>query len=330
MVSLFTTTCLKGRVMDNIYLWAGFGAVILTLMVLDLGVFHRKSHAVSTKEAAIWVGVWVTLALLFNLAIYYWKGPETALEYLTGYLIEYSLSVDNLFVFVLIFSSFCVPSNQQHRVLFWGILGAVIMRGILIVCGAALMERFFWVVYIFGAFLVFTGIKIGVKKESKPDPEKNPIVRLARRVLPMACDAKEGTFFEKQSGKLLMTPLFLVLVSVETTDLIFALDSIPAIFGITTDPFVIFTSNIFAILGLRSLYFLLSGVVNKFYYLQASLAVILVFVGIKMLIGHFVHIPVSISLSVVVFVLVAGVITSIIREKRLRRKSVIEEISTEE
>jgi tellurite resistance protein TerC len=314
---------------NNIYLWAGFGIVIITLMVLDLGVFHRKSHAVSTKEAACWTAVWISLALLFNLAVFYWKGSQTALEFLTGYLIEYSLSVDNLFVFVLIFTSFCVAPNQQHRVLFWGILGAVIMRGILIACGAALMERFFWVAYIFGAFLIFTGIKIGFKKESKPDPEKNPVVRLARRILPVACDAREGAFFMRQSGKTLLTPLFLVLVSIETTDLVFALDSIPAIFGITTDPLIVFTSNIFAVLGLRSLYFLLAGVVNKFHYLQTALAVILTFVGMKMVIGHFVKIPASYSLAVVVFVLVLGVIASIIRERRLKRKSLQEKTQPE-
>ena len=194
---------------DNIYLWIGFGTIILTLMVLDLGVFHRKSHAVSTKEAAIWTSVWISLALLFNLAIYYWKGPNTALEYLTGYLIEYSLSVDNLFVFVIIFSTFCVKPTIQHRVLFWGILGALIMRGILIATGSFLIERFFWITYIFGAFLVFTGIKLGVKKESEPHPEKNPIVRLARRCLPMAPEESDS-FFVKRNGKYLMTTLFLV------------------------------------------------------------------------------------------------------------------------
>jgi tellurite resistance protein TerC len=306
---------------NNIYLWIGFGAIILVLLVLDLGVIHRKSHSVTIKEAAIWTGVWVSLALLFNLAIYLWKGPQTGLEYLTGYLIEYSLSIDNLFVFVVISGSFCVKPEQQHRVLFWGIIGALVMRGILIATGSVLMERFFWIAYIFGAFLIFTGIKLAVKKESIPHPEKNPLVRLAKRFLPMTTEAKDGSFIVRQSGKLLITQLFLVLITVETTDLVFALDSIPAIFAITTDPFVIYTSNIFAILGLRSLYFLLAGAVVKFYYLQASLAVILSFVGVKMLIGHWFKMPIVISLAVIVTVLVIGIITSLLRGKRLSNGS---------
>jgi tellurite resistance protein TerC len=304
----------------NIYLWIGFGAIILTLLVLDLGVFHRKAHAISTKEAAIWTAVWISVSLLFNLVIYIWKGPQPALEFLTGYLIEKSLSVDNIFVFVVVFGSFCVSPAHQHRVLFWGIIGALIMRGVLIAGGAVLMERFFWIVYIFGAFLVFTGIKIGIKKVSEPHPEKNPVVRLARRFLPMAADSGSGNFFVKQAGKWLITPLFLVLLTVETTDLVFALDSIPAIFAITTDPFIIFTSNIFAILGLRSLYFLLAGAVGKFHYLQASLAVILTFVGTKMLIAHFVKIPITVSLLVIVSVLAAGIVASLIRAKRMKPK----------
>jgi tellurite resistance protein TerC len=303
---------------NSLYLWIGFGAVVLTLLVLDLGVFHRKSHAISTKEAGIWTSVWICLALLFNIAIYYWKGPEIALEFLTGYLIEYSLSVDNIFVFVVIFSSFCIAPKQQHRVLFWGILGAVIMRGIFIITGSALMERFSWIVYIFGVFLIFTGIKLGFKKESVPHPEKNPIIRLACRFLPLSTDADDEKFFIKQAGRWLFTPLFLVLLTIETTDMVFALDSIPAIFGITNDLFVIFTSNVFAILGLRSLYFLLARVVGKFYYLQISLAIILIFIGTKMLIAHFFNIPIVISLLVIVTVLIGGIIVSLLRERRLR------------
>jgi tellurite resistance protein TerC len=314
---------------NNIYLWAGFCLIILTLLVLDLGVFHRRSHSVSTKEAGIWTGVWVSLALLFNLAIYYWKGSETAFEYLTGYLIEYSLSVDNLFVFVVIFGAFCVKPEQQHRVLFWGILGALIMRGVLIATGSFLMNQFFWIAYIFGAFLVFTGIKLGIKKETQPHLEKNPIVRLARRFLPVATDSKDGSFIVRQSGKILLTPLFLVLLTVETTDLVFALDSIPAIFAITTDPFVIFTSNIFAILGLRSLYFLLANAVGKFHYLQTSLAVILSFVGVKMLIAHWLKMPIGISLSVIVTVLATGVIASLLREQRIKRNGELRRLPSE-
>jgi tellurite resistance protein TerC len=301
---------------NSIYLWIGFGAIILTLLVLDLGVFHRKSHIITTKEAAIWTAVWVTLALLFSLVIYYWKGSEAVLQYLTGYVIEYSLSVDNLFVFVVIFGAFCIKPEQQHRILFWGILGAIIMRGILIASGSILMDRFFWIAYVFGAFLIYTGIRTGIKKETVPHIEKNPLVRLARRFLPMATNAPENSFIVKQSGKFLLTPLFLVLITVETTDLVFALDSIPAIFAITTEPFVVFTSNIFAILGLRSLYFLLARAVGKFHYLQTSLAVILSFVGAKMLIAHWLKVPIAGSLSVVVVVLVIGIIASIIREKR--------------
>lgn len=304
--------------MGNIYLWIGFGAIILVLLVLDLGVFHRKSHSISIKESAIWTGVWVSLALLFNLAIFYWKGPQTALEYLTGYIIEYSLSVDNLFVFIVIFGAFCVKPAQQHRILFWGILGALIMRGILIATGSILMDRFFWIAYVFGAFLIFTGIKLWIKKESNICPENNPLVCLAKRFLPMACDAKDGSFIVRQSGKLLITPLLLVLLTVETTDLVFALDSIPAIFAITTDPFVIYTSNIFAILGLRSLYFLLAGAVGKFYYLQTSLAIILTFVGIKMLIGHWYKVPIAVSLLIILSVLILGVLASLVRAKRLK------------
>ena len=302
----------------NIYLWVGFSAVILTLLVLDLGVFHRKSHAVGTREAAIWTVVWVFCALLFNLAIYFWQGRQPALEYLTGYLIEKSLSVDNLFVFVMVFASFSVAPAQQHRVLFWGIVGALVMRGLLIAGGAVLMERFVWIAYIFGAFLVYTGIKIGIKKESDPHPEKNPVVRLARRFLPMSTHAKDGAFTVREGGKLLLTPLFLVLVTVETTDLVFALDSIPAIFAVTTDPFIVFTSNIFAILGLRSLYFLLAGAVGKFFYLKTSLAIILVFVGLKMLLAHFFKVPTALSLAVIVGVLISGIVASLIRERRLK------------
>jgi tellurite resistance protein TerC len=305
---------------NNVYLWIGFGVIVTVLLALDLGVFHRKSHAVNTREAAIWVGVWVTLALIFNLAIYIWHGPETALEYFTGYIIEYSLSIDNLFVFVIIFGSFCVNPAQQHRVLFWGILGALIMRGIMIATGAALIERFFWIIYIFGAFLIFTGIKMGVKKETDPHPDKNPIVRLARRFLPMETDDHDGKFFVKSGGKLFITPLFLVLLTVETTDLVFALDSIPAIFAITTNTFVIYTSNIFAILGLRSLYFLLAGMVTKFYYLQTSLAVILTYVGIKMIISHFYKISTVASLVFIVAALTTGIIFSLVRDKRIKLK----------
>lgn len=306
---------------NNLYLWIGFGAVVIILLVLDLGVFHRKAHAVSTREAALWTVVWISVALLFNLAIYLWQGPQPALEYLTGYLIEKSLSVDNLFVFVVIFTSFGVAPQHQHRVLFWGILGALIMRGLLIATGSVLMERFFWIAYLFGAFLIFTGIRIGLKKESQPHPDKNPLVLLARRFLPVEPATMKGNFFSRKNGRLLITPLFLVLITVETTDLVFALDSIPAIFAITIDPFIIFTSNIFAILGLRSLYFLLARAVDRFYYLQPALAIVLTFVGVKMIMAHFYKLPVAISLGVVIGVLIIAMAASWAREKRRRIQS---------
>ncbi|MFC2058351.1 TerC family protein [Chloroflexota bacterium] len=298
---------------DSIGLWIGFGIIILVFLILDLGVFHRKPHAVTTKEAAIWTVVWISLALVFNLAIYYLRGPETALEYLTGYIIEKSLSIDNLFVFVVLFSSFGIAAAQQHRVLFWGILGALVMRGLLIASGTILIERFFWIVYVFGVFLIFTGIKIGIKKGSEPHPERNPVLRLARRFLPITNENEGGKFYVRRTGKLFFTPLFLVLITIETTDLVFALDSIPAIFAVTTDPFVIFTSNIFAILGLRSLYFLLANTIGKFYYLQTALALILVFVGIKMVLAHFYKVPIAVSLAVVVGLLISAIIASLIQ-----------------
>jgi tellurite resistance protein TerC len=307
--------------MGNFWLWVVFAVVITALLVIDLGVVNRKSHTVTTRQAAIWTGVWVCLALLFNLVVYHWKGSQSALEYFTGYVIEYSLSVDNLFVFIVLFATFGVKPIHQHRVLFWGILGALILRGLLIASGVALIERFFWVAYIFGAFLVYTGIKIGFKKESDPDPEKNPILRLARKVLPVLKNINNGKFIIKRSGKVFFTPLFLVLIAIETTDLVFALDSVPAIFGITHDPFVIYTSNIFAIMGLRSLYFLLAKAMGKFHFLQHALAVILVFIGVKMIISHYVEIPIAISLGVVVGLLAIAVVLSMIREKQLERQA---------
>jgi tellurite resistance protein TerC len=314
----------KGWVMhtDNLWLWIAFGVIIITLLVIDLGVVNRKAHTITTRQAAIWTGVWISLALLFNLAIYFWRGPQTALEFFTGYVIEYSLSVDNLFVFVILFSAFGVPQSQQHRVLFWGILGALILRGILITFGVVMIERFFWIAYIFGAFLIYSGLKIGFKKESEPHPEKNPILRLARKFLPITKRNYQGKFMMRRNGKLFFTPLVLVLIAVETTDLVFALDSVPAIFGITHDPFVIYTSNIFAIMGLRSLYFLLAKAMGKFHFLQHALSVILVFIGVKMVIAHFYEVPIGISLGVVIGLLVLAVILSLLREKQLQRQHI--------
>jgi tellurite resistance protein TerC len=300
--------------------WLGFTLLVLGLLVLDLGVFQRKAHAVSIKEASIWSAVWITLALAFNAGLYFFRGPTIALQFLTGYLLEKSLSVDNIFIFVLIFTSFRIPLLYQHRVLFWGIIGALVMRAALILAGAALLSAFHWVFYIFGAFLVITGIRMAIQKEKEIRPEKHPLVRLIQRFLPVAHDYEGGHFFTRRAGGLMVTPLLLTLVVVEVTDLIFALDSIPAIFSITQDPFIVYTSNVFAILGLRSLYFVLAGVVQKFHYLKIGLAVILVYVGCKMSLMDWVHIPIWISLCVIAFVLCVAIVFSLLRARKLARK----------
>ncbi len=312
---------------DMIWLWIGFNAFVLAMLALDLGVFHRHAHAVSVREAATWSVVWISLALLFNLGIYLawdWLAPssaytnsEAALAFLTGYLIEKSLSVDNIFVFVLIFSYFAVPAIYQHRVLFWGVLGALVMRGVLIAVGATLLKEFHWIIYVFGAFLIFTGVKMARHRDEELRPDKNPMVRLFRRLMPVTGEYQGDHFFVRQAGKLLATPLFLVLLIVESTDLVFAVDSIPAIFAVTSDSFLVYTSNIFAILGLRSLYFLLAGVMHKFHYLKTGLSVILVFVGAKMTLVDIYKIPVGLSLGVVLSILAAAVVASLLRARRL-------------
>jgi tellurite resistance protein TerC len=269
------------------------------------------------REAGIWTAVWISLALIFNVAIYFWQGQTAAMEFLTGYLIEKALSVDNLFVFALIFAIFAVPGKFQHRVLFWGVLGALIMRGIFIGAGAALLERFHWLIYVMGAFLVFTGIKLAVQKETAVHPERNPLVRLFSKIMPVTSNYHGESFFVRMGGVLVATPLFLVLLVVESTDVVFAVDSIPAIFAVTQDPFLVYTSNVFAILGLRSLYFLLAGALDKFHYLKPALAVILSFVGVKMLISSVFKIPVAASLGVIAGLLVVAVVASLIRAKRL-------------
>ncbi|HBY94204.1 MAG TPA: hypothetical protein DEP84_09615 [Chloroflexi bacterium] len=299
----------------NIWFWILFNAFVLVLLALDLGVFHRKAHAVSTKEAAAWSVVWITLALLFNIGVYFVAGREPALEFLTGYLIEKSLSVDNIFVFVLLFAYFNVPAAYQHRVLFWGILGALIMRGALIGIGAYLIEQFHWVLYIFGAFLIFTGFRMAFQREQEIDVESNAVVRLVRRILPITSHYRGTRFFIREAGRLVATPLLVVLLVVETTDLIFALDSIPAIFAVTQDPFLVYTSNVFAILGLRALYFLLAGVIERFHFLKLGLSVILVFIGTKMLIENRYPIPITVSLGVVAAVLVISVLASLLFPK---------------
>jgi tellurite resistance protein TerC len=302
---------------QTVLVWGGFVLFVLAMLAIDLGIFHRKSHTVSIKEASIWVIVWITCATIFGIGLWLRNGSEQALAFAAGYVIEYSLSMDNIFVFVLIFTYFAVPAAYQHRVLFWGIIGALIMRGIMIAAGAALIKQFHWIIYIFGAFLVFTGIRMAFHDNAEIHPEQNPLIRLARRVMPVTKDYEGEHFFVRHGGKLFATPLFLVLLMVESTDLIFAVDSIPAIFAVTTDPFIVFTSNVFAILGLRSLYFVLAGAVDKFHYLKIGLSVVLTFVGIKMLASEWYKMPTAVSLLVILLVLGTSVVASLIRARRL-------------
>ncbi len=302
--------------MTNPWLWGGFTLFVLGVLALDLGVFHRKAHAVTTKEAGTWTAVWVSLAAVFGVGIYYLMGRQAALEFAAGYLVEEALSVDNLFVFILIFSYFRVPAELQHRVLFWGILGALVMRGAMIAAGAALIHRFHWIIYVFGAFLVYTGIKMAVKRDDEIDPDHNPVLRLLRRFIPVTHGYRGQQFFVRETGpegvvRRVATPLFVVLVLVETTDLVFAVDSIPAIFGVTRDPFLVYTSNVFAILGLRSLFFLLAGVIAKFHYLRYGLSAVLAFVGLKMLVSEVYPIPIGVSLGVIAALLGSSVAASI-------------------
>lgn len=304
--------------MGNVWMWVGFNCLVLLLISIDLFVFHRNSHEVKMKEALTWSAVWITLAMIFNVGVYSWFGQEAALQFFTGYIIEKSLSVDNLFVFLMVFAYFKVPPKYQHKILFWGIIGALVMRAILIVVGAALIAEFHWIIYIFGGFLVLTGIRMVFQEEEHVNPEKNIVIKIFRRFFPVTESFHADNFFVRHAGKLMATPLFLVLVSVEFTDLVFALDSIPAIFAITPDPFIIYTSNVFAILGLRALYFALSGVMNLFYYLKFGLAAVLVFVGTKMVIIDFYKIPIGLSLRVVAMILVIAVVASIVRQRRGR------------
>lgn len=304
-------------------MWVGFLLFVLLLLGLDLGVFHKKAHAVTVKEAAIWSGVWIGLAAIFNGWVYHAFGAERAEEFATGYLIEKALAVDNIFVFVIIFAYFKVKPELQHRVLFWGILGALVMRAAFIFLGSAFLERYHFAIYVFGAILLITGIKLLVQKE-EDDPEKSLIVRALRRILPVAPADRDGHFFVKDTGKWLVTPLFLALMTVELTDVIFAVDSIPAIFAVTRDPFIVFTSNIFAIMGLRSLYFLLAGVVHKFRYLKTGLAFILIFVGAKMALAELYKVPVLESLGVIAAILAVSIVASLIktsRDEKARRQA---------
>src|SRR5918999_1693402 len=293
-------------------LWIGFTAFVVAMLVLDLSVFHRRAHEVRMREALIWTGAWIGMALLFNLGVYLWFGAKTGLEFLTGYLIEKALSVDNIFVFLVIFAYFRVPGALQHRVLFWGIIGALVTRAIFILLGAALLHRFHWVVYLFGAFLVFTGVKLLWQGESEVHPERNPMLRLFARLVPSVSDYRGTRFWVVEAGRRFATPLLTVLVVVETTDLVFAVDSIPAIFAVTRDPFIVYTSNIFAILGLRALFFVLAGTMEKFHYLKVGLGLVLAFVGVKMLLADVYKVPVGISLSVIAALLAGSIITSLL------------------
>jgi tellurite resistance protein TerC len=280
------------------------------MLALDLLVFHRKAHEIKLKEALIWSGVWISLSLIFNLGIYIFQGRQSALEFLTGYLLEKSLSVDNIFVFLLIFSYFKIAQKYQHEVLFWGILGALIMRAAFIAGGISLIHHFHWVIYLFGAFLIFTGIKLALEKDKEIHPEKSPVIYLFGKIMPVAKDYTGGKFFIKDAGRWLATPLFVVLLIVETSDIIFAVDSIPAILAITQKPFIVYTSNVFAILGLRALYFAIAGVMELFHYLHYGLSVILVFVGVKMLLADICKIPIGVSLGVIAFILTASILAS--------------------
>jgi tellurite resistance protein TerC len=297
-------------------LWAGFIAFVFAMLAIDLGIFHRKAHQVSLREAGIWSAVWVSLALLFNLGVYHWFGAERGLEFAAGYLIEKALAVDNIFVFYAIFAYFAVPSAYQHRVLFWGILGALVMRAIFIFAGAALLQQFHWTMYLFGGVLVATAVKLFFMGDDGVEPQKNAVYRLFQRFVRSVPEYHGSRFTVVQSGKRFATPLLAVLVLIEWTDVVFAVDSIPAIFAVTSDPFIVFTSNIFAILGLRSMFFLLAGVIGNFHLLKPSLAIVLAFVGTKMLLIDVYKIPIGVSLGVIGALIASGVIGSLLFPKR--------------
>jgi tellurite resistance protein TerC len=302
---------------DALWLWVGFNVFILAMLALDLGVFHRKSHIVSLKESLGWTAVWVVLAMVFNVGVWFYAGPQKGLEFFTGYVIEKSLSVDNVFVFALLFSYFAVPATYQHKVLFWGIVGALVMRAVMIAAGAALIAKFSWVIYIFGAFLILTGVKMMMNRKEEFHPERNPVVRWFKKLMPVTADYRGDKFFVRENGVLMATPLFVVLLLIEFTDLIFAVDSIPAIFAVTTDAFIVYTSNVFAILGLRSLYFALAGVMDKFQYLKIGLGVTLSFVGVKMLLAHTPwKIDTLASLLVIVLILGTSVVWSLLKPRK--------------
>ena len=299
-----------------IWVWIGFTVFVLIMLTLDLAVFHRKAHVVSLREAATWYVVWVSLAAFFYLGILLWAGRDKSTEFLTGYIIEVSLSVDNVFIWLIIFSYFAVPAQYQHRVLFLGILGAIVMRGLFIATGVTLLNMFGWLIFVFGGFLIFTGIKLALRKDEEVHPERNPILRLARRLIPVSEGYEGQRFFIRQHGKWMATPLFMVLLVVEATDLVFAVDSVPAILAITRDPFIVWTSNVFAILGLRALFFLVAGIMRYFRYLNVGLALVLCFVGVKMVISDFYHVPTVISLGAVAGILAVTMLASYVATRR--------------
>lgn len=308
---------------NSIFLWSVFSIVVVIMLAVDLGIFRKESREIKLKEALIWSAVWIAMSLLFNVWIYFYSGPDMALDFLTGYLIEKSLSVDNIFVFILIFKYFDVPRKFQHKVLFWGIIGAVVMRGILIAAGITLIHQFHWLIYVFGAFLIYGGIKLFSEEEESIEPDKNPVLKLIRKqkVFPLiGLYYEHAKFFIKQKGKYYITPLFVVLIMIETTDVIFALDSIPAILSITTDPFIVFSSNIFAILGLRALYFALAGIMQLFHYLRIGLALILVFVGVKMILADVYHIPTAYALGFIGVTLLISILASLRKGKKSAEK----------
>jgi TerC family integral membrane protein len=309
---------------NSVLAWGGFCAFILIMLAIDLGLFNRKAHDVTYKEASIWSAIWVTLAMIFAGLIFWRLGKTKGVEFLFGYLIELSLSVDNLFVFLLIFSYFKVPTKYQHRVLFWGVVGALVMRISMIVVGTELIDRFHWVIYIFGAFLVYTGVKMFRQEETELEPEDNPVVRLVTRFVPITRHYEHSHFFTRLNGRRVGTLLLLVLITVEITDLIFALDSIPAIFGVTTDRFIIYTSNVFAILGLRTFYFLLAGMVEKFHYLKIGIGIVLSLIGVKMLASAFWNIPTELALAAVALVLASSVVASLVWSKQGAREIELE------
>ncbi len=300
----------------NLLPWIAFLAFIIVLLALDLGVFHREAHEVSRKEALIWSAIWVGMALLFNAGVFWFMGTQAGIEWLTGYLVEKSLAIDNVFVFLMIFSAFAVPAMYQHRVLFWGVVGALVMRAILIAFAGVLLSSFHWIIYVFGAFLIFTGYKFLRGGHEAPSLESNRLVRLVRRYYPVTEGYEGQKFFVKRNGILYVTPLLLVLILVETTDLVFAVDSIPAIYAITSDPFIVFTSNIMAILGLRALYFVLAGYLAGLRYLKPGLAAILIFVGSKMLLVDIYKIPPLLSLGVIVAMLAVAIAASVVAQRR--------------